>query len=79
MSEITWVFDLDQGDWRYYAGTHRAIVWERPDGWWVKVGRDVDKQIIIDEGGFRGDNGKKKAQEFAEQMIAKDKQDSPPV
>lgn len=62
----TWEEDTDRGDWRFYTGTYTAIVWLRPDGWWVKVGFDKTREIVEDKGQFKS---LELAQAHAEQFI----------
>lgn len=62
----TWEEDTKQGDWRFYTGTYTAIVWQRIDGWWIKVGLDKTQTIIEDRGGFKS---LEEAQHHCEQFI----------
>lgn len=64
----TWEYDEDEGDWRYATGTYTAIVWIRPDGWWVKIGFDPARIVVHDKGQFKT---REDAQAHAEEIIAK--------
>lgn len=65
MKNKQWVEDTDENDWRFYTSTHTAVVWYRPDGWWVSIGFNKTQKTVEDRGGFQSlDAAKSHAEEF---------------